>query len=84
MGERPDVPTSKDAAREALVRLLDELPFEFSTAPTGDPDRGREQFTVIKRRNVNTVHHALWDLQSYFGLNTADSAPTAQPDDPRS
>lgn len=58
-----------DNAVVALVTLLRELPAEFSDGPPDIKGEGRESFTVIKARNVRTVHQALWDLQEYFGLD---------------
>ncbi len=55
-------------AREALRRLLWELPAEFSEPPEAE---GRSALRVIKRRNVLAVHRALWDLQVATGLATA-------------
>lgn len=55
-----------DAAIVDLMTLLRELPAEFSERP-GSVET-RESFSVIKKRNVRTVHDALWGLQEYFGL----------------
>jgi hypothetical protein len=54
-------------ARDALTRLLAELPSEFAN-PRNGAHRSRERFEVIKERNVGTVHDALWDLQEAVGL----------------
>ena len=56
-----------DAAKEAMTALLAELPAEFSMYNPNEV-RPRESFTVIKERNVRTVHQALWDLQEYLGM----------------
>lgn len=57
-----------DRAVGALNALLAELPFEFSARnPETDPFT-HEEFRVIKRSNCQSVHHALWELQVYFGL----------------
>jgi hypothetical protein len=55
-------------AKDALRRLLNELPMEFSMYEPGE-GYTRDSFSVIKRRNVLTVHQALWDLQQYFGVD---------------
>jgi hypothetical protein len=55
-----------DNAVEALQNLLAELPAEFSSDP--EETEPRSQFSVIKKRNVKTVHRSLWELQNYFGL----------------
>lgn len=56
-----------DLAVEAMTALLAELPAEFTH---DDPNsiEPREQFKVIKRRNVRAVHEALWDLQIHLGM----------------
>lgn len=63
-----------EMAREALRRLLWELPAEFAEPPRPE---GRSAFRVIKRRNVLAVHRALWDLQVVTGL--AGSAGYEEP-----
>ena len=54
-----------DKARDALRRLLWELPAEFSQDPTDTVER--HEFRVIKQSNVGKVHRALWDLQQVLG-----------------
>lgn len=57
-----------DNAVDAMNRLLDELPFEFSNDdPEFNPCQRRE-FRVIKQRNVRAVHEALWELQIHLGM----------------
>jgi hypothetical protein len=58
----------KDDAAQCLKALLAELPAEFSMSPPDPKGEGRESFQVIKKRNVRSVHGALWELQIYFGL----------------
>jgi hypothetical protein len=57
-----------DSAVEAMTRLLAELPAEFSSAPHRDTLHTRQSFQVIKKRNVRTVHEALWELQVFLGM----------------
>jgi hypothetical protein len=57
-----------DSAVEAMTRLLAELPAEFSDEPRVDNQYVRESFQVIKKRNVRTVHEALWELQQFLGM----------------
>lgn len=57
-----------DSAVEAMKRLLDELPAEFSRSDPAIEPSGRDSFFVIKNRNVRTVHRALWDLQVSLGM----------------
>lgn len=54
-------PADIDAARDALRRLLWELPAEFTQDPADT--EARQSFRVIKPSNVRNVHEALWDLQ---------------------
>lgn len=60
--------TDTTKARDALARLLAELPAEFSL-PRNGAHRSRKEFCVIKERNVGTVHDALRDLQEAVGLH---------------
>lgn len=53
---------------EALIRLLEELPHEFSTNNPDTNPISRDEFRVIKKSNCQKVHRALWELQVHFGL----------------
>lgn len=55
-----------DAVRDALNRLLWELPAEFGDPPGGSESRA--EFRVLGKHNVRKVHRALWDLQVAVGL----------------
>lgn len=55
-------------ARDALTRLLADLPERF-TYPRNGAHRGPGHFEVIGERNVDAVHDALTDLQEATGLN---------------
>lgn len=57
-----------DSAVEAMTRLLAELPAEFSDEPKVSSLYTRQSFQVIKKRNVRTVHEALWELQQFLGM----------------
>lgn len=63
-----------DSAVEAMSRLLAELPAEFSSEPPSreDWELTRNEFRVIKRSNVRTVHEALWELQQFLGMRDDD------------
>lgn len=61
-----------DSAVQCMKALLAELPAEFSVDDPAVLPCAREEFRVIKNRNVRAVHEALWELQEYLGMQEED------------
>lgn len=56
-----------DNAVQCMKALLAELPAEFCKNPNDFPV-SRDEFRVIKSRNVRAVHESLWELQVFLGM----------------
>jgi hypothetical protein len=76
MSETKAPSAEDDVARDALRRLLGELPAEFRRDPAHTVER--HEFRVIKQSNVRKVHRALWDLQQTLGYTATRDIPPGE------